>query len=206
MYKVKAQSPITKAVPTAVSASKRGIRSPLPCIHKENLLLDTNSLLRDSRVGAKQGAKLSPLTARQLEMPELIELKLTQPLPPPTHSRRKLARPWAARHIDLNQETIRPGTLRASLLKTREPIEERRGSQWGQSRELEGCRSELRGDEWGQTVRLVKAVSTRERSETSRDKTGCCKIALKKSVFPLRRTCEQRRIFGGEEEELLSTI
>lgn len=74
-------------------------------------------------------------------MPELIELKLTQPLPRPTHSKRKLTRPWAAKHIDLNQQTIRPANLPPSLLKTREPIEDRRGSQLAQSRELEGCRS-----------------------------------------------------------------
>ena len=56
-------------------------------------------------------------------MPELIELKFTQPLPPASHSKRKLVRPWAARHLDLNRETLRPDTLRASLLKTRDPTE-----------------------------------------------------------------------------------
>jgi hypothetical protein len=59
-------------------------------------------------------------------------------------------------------------------------------------------------------VKFVKAISTRERSETtSRDKTGTCKIALKKSVFPMRaKQYEQQRIFQHieREEDLLSTI
>lgn len=59
-------------------------------------------------------------------------------------------------------------------------------------------------------MRFVKAKSTRERSDThSRDKTGTCKIALKKSVFPMRaKQNEQQRIFQHieREEDLLSTI
>lgn len=116
------------------------------------------------------------------------ELKQTQPLRSPIQSRRKLPKPWLAKPLDLNTDTIRPEKIRPSLEKNKEIGHERRGSMkesLQKTKELSFYCSEIRAkEELIETVRFAKAVSTREK-EPCREKTGTCRIALKKSVFPL---------------------
>ncbi len=60
MYKLKPKSPLPKQAPSPVNNSKRSIRTPLPSIHKENLLLDTNKIVRNSQIAPNLTCRVAP--------------------------------------------------------------------------------------------------------------------------------------------------
>lgn len=105
--------------------TRKSTATPLPSIHKENLL-DTNIFSVADNVAVKLAFKST--TSRLGNGENESELKQTQPLRSPRQSRRKLPRPWVAKPLDLNIDTIRPEKARPSLEKSKEIGQERRGS------------------------------------------------------------------------------
>jgi hypothetical protein len=204
MYKLKPQSSNSKIPPSVlINSSKKAIKTPLPSIHKENQLLDTNNIFKNNESSnQKQTHKLASNLQKLCEFPEPIELKLTQPVKSPHQSKRKMVRPWGAKIVDVNTETLKTDRFLASLEKSKEICHERRGSfkesVHNKGKDLEYYNSELRvNEDCTETARIMKAISTREKSESvcSRDKAGQCKIALKKSVFPIsQKQYEQQRL------------
>ena len=57
---MKPQSPLHKQSPNTLSNSKRSVRTPLPSIHKENLLLGTNKILKNSQTDSNIACRIAP--------------------------------------------------------------------------------------------------------------------------------------------------
>ena len=115
MFKAK-QSSGAKLCSPAPHARKSNA-TPLPSIHKENLL-DTNIFGVADSVAAKFAFKSTMSRLGNCENES--ELKQTQPLRSPKQSRKKLPKPWVAKPLDLNTDTIRPEKIRPSLEKSKE--------------------------------------------------------------------------------------
>lgn len=107
--------------------ARKSTATPLPSIHKENVL-DANIFGGGDSVAIKLAFKSTTSRLGNSENENESEMKLTQPMRSPRQSRRKLPKPWLAKPLDLNTDTIKPDKVRPSLEKNKEMGQERRGS------------------------------------------------------------------------------